>query len=188
MVSVALLPGEQSDHGECAQGHDEVSHEIEHHGIRAQGAADFEGHKQIAHVRNGGVCQDSLHIVFEEREQVAREHRRDGDNREHEKQGCELAHPRLGEIPQQQCEHAPFGNSGNEGGHRRGRSPIDIWRPHVERHKGQFEADAGNDHRRAGQEQSKIQVCTDSQKMGHLAEVHCPEIGINQGDPKDEEC
>ncbi len=88
-----------------------------------------------------------------EREQVPREHGSDGDNREHQKHGCEAVGSRLVEITQQQREHAAFGNSGDEGRHRRGRPLINVRRPHVERHEGQFEADARDNHRHAGQQQ-----------------------------------
>ena len=105
-------------------------------------------------MRDRGISQYALHVVLQEREEVTGKHGSDGDDREHQNHGREaMTETRLIEVAKQQREHSAFRNRGNEGCHRRRRPLINIRRPHVERHQGEFEADAGDNQRHAGQQQ-----------------------------------
>ena len=87
---------------------------------------------------------------------------------------------RGGHDPHQQGDGGHLRRSGQERGDRRGRAFVDIRRPHVERHGGDLEGEAGDDEHEADNQPWRA-VRRIGQHLGDLAELHGAGKAVDQG-------
>ena len=138
------LAAHGEDAGEGAERHDHVDDHVEDDALNALLRARRKAHQRIAHVGDRGIGQKALDVGLADGREGAKRH---GGNRQEDDDlapgrmnGAEGDHHGAGE----QRHGGDLGGRCEEGRHRRGRTLIDVRRPHVEGHGGDLEGEAGD--------------------------------------------
>src|SRR6266567_8769723 len=173
----ALL-AKDDDYGKGAGGHEDVGEQV----VGNSGESGFvpgnESEKDVADMRDGGIREEALHVGLGERSEVAPGERSYGDTRDD-------VHPLfLGSLfgrrkdrnkkSQKQSKTRRLGSNADIGGNGRGCAFVNVWRPLMKRHCGDFEEQAhgyeNEGENRKKLESERIEVQCDGKLPGqHLA-------------------
>ena len=167
LVGVAVAGREHGDDAEGRQRGREVGDEVEADGHAGALAAGEERDQQVAEVGDGGVRQDPLDVVLAQRQQVAGDHGGDGDGGERQEQRRAGVGAHRQQVAQQQGEDGALGDRRHVGGDRRGRALVHVRRPHVERHDGELEAHADEQHDDADGDDDLLRAEAGRDQRGH---------------------
>mmetsp|Transcript_18462 Transcript_18462/g.30078 ORF Transcript_18462/g.30078 Transcript_18462/m.30078 type:complete len:709 (-) Transcript_18462:9727-11853(-) len=140
------------DECERAYIHRHIDRHIDQHRLHAQHGARRQPHQRIAHMGNGRERHEALDVGLTDGRKGPKEHRQDRQQRH------DLL-PVRHRIAKGVMHHAGkerhgrnFGRCGKEGRDRRGRTFIDVRRPHVEGHGRNLEGKARHQEHEAKQE------------------------------------
>lgn len=148
-VGLAALRLDGGQHGESADVRKGVEREVEEQRLHARRIRRDDADEHVADLRDGRICEHALHVVLHDRHDVAADHRDGGENgQKREPHAAQRREYRQDEA-QEHGESRRLRPHGEERGDRRGRSLVDVGRPHVERYHRQLEEDAGKDERHA---------------------------------------
>ena len=133
----------REDHREGAERHGDVDRHVDEHTLHAFRCAGGKPDQRETHMADGGIGHQPLDVALADGRERAEQHRGDGD------EGDDFL-PLRGNAGKghdgNAHEHGDAGDlrrGGEERRHRRGRAFIDVRRPHMERHGGNLEAEAG---------------------------------------------
>ena len=138
-----LLAPHGEDAGERAEGHDHVDQHVERYAADAGLGAGRQADERVAHVRDRGIGHQALDVRLADRREGAEHHGRDGDENDDLLPVDRDRLERLGHDANEHRHGRHLGRGREEGRHRRRRALVDVGRPHVERHGGDLEGDAG---------------------------------------------
>ncbi len=133
------------------------------------------------------IGKDALNVVLKQGEQIAGDHREDGNDAQRARDRSGLERPCGQEIAQEQRQHRTFRDNRYERCDWRRRAFVNVGRPHVKGHERQLEADGGQEHCDAGKPE-QVGGAPFQGGPGGPGERQRPEIGIDERDPEQEKC
>src|SRR6185437_9070570 len=154
--AVFVISAHERDHGEDADVHSDIGGDVKARCGDADGADAGEGGEQVAGMRDGGISQHALDVLLTQRGQVSHGHGDDGNDPQQRCPYRVQAREHLIDDAQEEGEGSGLGSGGEQRDDRRGRTFIDVRRPHVKRCGRDLEEDAYQHHGQRGENEGVI--------------------------------
>jgi len=158
-IRSTIRAGHQADHAERAEAAEQITGQVNPYRFHRHlaGLQRNQRHQQIAEVRNRRVTEQTFDVGLAQRHQVTEDDGGKGDNRQHHANRFAVTHRCVEEQTHHHTEDSDFARRRQEGGNRRRCALVYVWRPQVERHQREFEAEANNHQSETCQQQRLVE-------------------------------
>ena len=125
-ITAAVGRRHQGNHAECTQAGQHIGGQVHANRFHGQALAGDQRNQQVAKVGNGGITEQTLEVVLQQRQQVAEDDRGDGDQRQQVIQPAACGSRRHLIQTQQHGKHGDLTGRGEEGCHRSRRALVNV--------------------------------------------------------------